>query len=304
MNKTFSQKTKEEIIKKKFKSCCKKALISAFLNSNFNINNNFEGEIKLSSNLIIRTTFQILKSTLINLDLSYKVLKYSKYKSYTLIIKNYKKLFDYLNIDPKIIKSFKPNHCIRAYIAGLFIINGSVSNPINSNYHLELQFKQEKLVNHFLNLVKIFNFNFKKILRGNYIICYIKKAVLISDFLKLIDASSSVFDFENKRIERDFINNINRLNNIDIHNYQKIIKSAQNQIIMINKIKNSNLYKKEKNNFKLICKLRLENKEASLLELSKLIYKKYNIKISKSGVNHLFIKLKKIYNILKNIENN
>ena len=75
----------------------------------------------------------------------------------------------------------------------------------------------------------------------------------------------------------------------------KTVNSANEQVKMINAIKNSKEYNEQKNKFKFFCELRLTNPTSSLQELSELYFEKYNIKISRTGINHHIIKLKQIY---------
>ena len=126
-------------------------------------------------------------------------------------------------------------------------------------------------------------------------VLYIKKANDISDFLKIVGATNSMQKLEDVIISRDFNNHIHRLNNLDISNMTKTVNSANEQVKMINAIKNSKEYNEQKNKFKFFCELRLTNPTSSLQELSELYFEKYNIKISRTGINHHIIKLKQIY---------
>ena len=72
-------------------------------------------------------------------------------------------------------------------------------------------------------------------MHGKYLL-YLKKADDISNFLKVLDASNAVLQFENHRIQRDFRNSINRFNNIDISNQKKILLLSDKQIQQIKNI--------------------------------------------------------------------
>ncbi len=301
MNKTFSLKVKEEIVTKEFKSCCLKKFLNSIIKYNFKIINNKLVISFLSEIIVLKVKEKLEKlyndiSILIN-----KAKKINKYEFYNLEIKEN---FYYFLKDLKIFDEkknpinkieFKNKHCKRAYLAGIFISIGSVNPPTTTYYHLEFNFKNKNDVDDFLKLTNEFNFKFKTVKRNKRIICYIKKSTLISDFLKLIDASNSVLEFENIRIERDFVNNINRLNNMDVLNYKKVIKASDQQIKMIKFLSNKKILETLNVKIKYLAKLRLENENANLNELSQLMYKRFNIKITKPGINHLFRKIKKIY---------
>lgn len=172
---------------------------------------------------------------------------------------------------------------------------GSVNSPKTSNYHLEVQFIEEVSAQVFRKLLHKFHFSFKIITRHSKYVCYLKKSILVSDFLKLIDAIDSVLAFENTRISRDMVNSINRLNNIEISNQQKATKAGEEQVIMINYLLDHNIFDELNENTKKVALLRITYPDASLQDLSLLLESDHNLEISKSGVNHLFREIKKKY---------
>ena len=123
---------------------------------------------------------------------------------------------------------------------------------------------------------------------------YLKSSEDISDIIKLFEATNSLFYFEDIRIYRDHKNMINRLNNCDIANQEKALKTAINQLKDIKYLKQHQLIDLLDDKTKIIIKAREENPESSYQELAQIITEKYNYKISKSGINHHFIKIKKL----------
>ncbi len=308
MNQSFSLQTKEEIIQKHFKNCCKKNILSGIIKYNFILKKDNNILISLSSNLLSNYVKKYLQDFFVRLDIKDSIVKKNKYISYNLLINDQN---DHFLEKLEIVKNneiinypeINKQHCKRAYIAGLFLNSGSINSPQTSYYHLELSFKNLDAAKYFMNLISEYEFDFKQIVRSHKIICYIKKSSLVSDFLKLMDASKSVLYFENQRIERDFINNINRLNNIDVYNYQKILKASAKQIEMIQFLSKNKLLSLLDTKTMMLANLRIENEDANLEELANLMYKKYKIKISKPGVNHLFRKIKNIYISHISVEN-
>ena len=55
---------------------------------------------------------------------------------------------------------------------------------------------------------------------------YIKESEKISDFIKMLNATTSLFYYEDIRIYRDHKNMTNRLNNCEQANVDKIIASS------------------------------------------------------------------------------
>jgi len=185
----------------------------------------------------------------------------------------------------------------KAYLRGAFLTSGSVNDPKRSEYHLEIYSENKKAILRVLKLMNYFDLNAKLTTRRNGVICYIKEVSKIEDFLRLIGAFEMVYLFEDIRIKRDFNNSINRVLNCEIANEKKALNAANEQLRNIKIIENH----KEKMTDKLymVAKLRRKNPLATLNELVLLYEEEYNEKISKSGLNHRFIKIKEIANNLE-----
>lgn len=184
---------------------------------------------------------------------------------------------------------------IFAYFCGAFIGGGSISKLSVSSYHLEIQLHSRKKATELMQFLKYHSFHFNLIQRRKMWVIYLKKSDQISDFLKSIHAFNSLLKFEDERIKRDYNNHINRYSNLDTYNLQKIAQSNVAFEEMHDEIKKHNLLnlfnQKELNFFNL----KLKNQYISLQELTDLYNKKYSKKITKSGLNHYLIKLKKTF---------
>jgi len=181
----------------------------------------------------------------------------------------------------------------RLHIRELFLKSGFVNNP-QKDYHLEIIFAEEQKAIEIENLLLEFNIHSKTIKKGKGYMVYIKDGEEISNFLALIGAMSSVLKFEEVRVERELKNNINRAVNCETANLNKTIDAAIKQIEAIKKIKKAKKFENMPDNLKEIANLRIENPDASLIELGQMLSKP----IGKSGVNH---RLKKILEIADEI---
>ncbi|HOF65544.1 MAG TPA: DNA-binding protein WhiA [Bacilli bacterium] len=186
------------------------------------------------------------------------------------------------------------------FVTGAFLASGSVNDPKSINYHLEIVTSNEQLAQRLSRLIERFdraNFTPKVQKRRNKYIVYLKKSDQIGEFLIFIGAINSSLYFENIRIERDMQNVVNRMFVCDEANYAKTLKSSKEQIENI-KIVQKYYGAKPEDNEKLatLMELRLEKEDATLSELADLLTEKLNSPkpISKSNVNHLFIKLRKL----------
>ena len=183
---------------------------------------------------------------------------------------------------------------IKAYLRGLFLIKGSVNDPQKSRYHLELSVDKEDYARFVLKILSQYNINAKVIARDNNYMIYLKEAEKISDFLKLIGASKAVLDFEDIRIYRDHANMVNRLNNCEQANVDKIINTSYEQIKAIEKIEKNVGLDILNEGEKVVALYRTKYSEVSLVELSEIITLETGHKITKSGVYHRLNKIKEI----------
>ena len=173
---------------------------------------------------------------------------------------------------------------IKAYLRGLFLIKGSVNDPQKSRYHLELSVDKEDYARFVLKILSQYNINAKVIARDNNYMIYLKEAEKISDFLKLIGASKAVLYFEDIRIYRDHANMVNRLNNCEQANVDKIINTSYEQIKAIEKIEKNVGLDILNEGEKVVALYRKKYSEVSLVELSEIITLETGHKITKSGV--------------------
>ncbi len=233
-----------------------------------------------------------LNKLLTNLNIDYSIELQGK--TYNITFKKQKidmicYVQDNIEINEEEIKKIDNQEIIKSIVRGAFLGGGSINNP-NNQYHLEVILSTKKNAEFIGKLLKEFNIQSKTLQRKKAFSIYIKEADEISKYLALIGASKSVLNFEEIRVERDTRNNINRLVNCETANLTKTINAAVKQIEAINYLKKTKKIDELSKNLKEIAILRIENPDASLVELGKMLQEP----IGKSGVNH---RLKKIVEI-------
>jgi len=181
-----------------------------------------------------------------------------------------------------------------AFLKGLFLAIGNISNPQTSGYHLEYICNNESLAIGVQKLLNEFSLNAKIVERGYKNVVYLKSSESISDLLKLFKTNNALFFFEDIRIYRDHKNMVNRLNNCEISNQTKSVETGLKQINAIKYIKDNDLFDILEDKTKIVATAREKYPEVSLMELAEIITLEYNYKIGKSGVNHHFIKINNI----------
>ena len=91
----------------------------------------------------------------------------------------------------------------------------------------------------------------------------------IAEFLRVLNLTNFLLRFEEKRIQKEYMNNTNRTINFEIANMEKVMKTASKQIAIFEKIKKEGkediLTKKQKE----FLEVRIENPELSIGDIAK-----------------------------------
>lgn len=185
-------------------------------------------------------------------------------------------------------------HDKQAYLRGVFMICGSINDPKTSRYHLEFVISNEDTANYVNNLLNEFYFNSKVIKRDKNYMVYIKESEKISDFIKLLNARTSLFYYEDIRIYRDHKNMTNRLNNCEQANVDKMIQASSEQLELIRKLRETRNFDLLEQGIKDICIYKEKYPESSMAELAEIISTETERPITKSGINHRFRKIKEM----------
>ncbi len=193
--------------------------------------------------------------------------------------------------DRPLQKIVAKDSCARAYLAGAFMADGSVNSPQTSSYHLEIKCTTAEFAEFIIDLMGRFYIPARQIERRVKHVVYIKAAEKIGDFLRCIGAVQCLMEFENERISRDFANNVQRLNNVDVANEVKSMKAAGKQLEDIAVLEEYDMIRNLDEKLRDIVELRKENPEATLNELSELYRIKTGSVVSKSGMKHRFVRI-------------
>lgn len=181
-----------------------------------------------------------------------------------------------------------------AYLRGVFLASGTINDPATSGYHFEIVTDMNREAIYITNLLKDLGYNAKHLKRNSKYMVYIKNAEVISEIIRLFNATNSYFYFEDIRIYRDHKNMVNRLNNCEIANQEKTINTGLKQLNEINYLKEHDLFSLLDDSTKIVLEYREKYPESSLKELADIISMETNYTIGKSGVNHHFIKVRNL----------
>lgn len=189
----------------------------------------------------------------------------------------------------RIVKSDK---MARAYLQGCFLASGSINDPKTSNYHLEMSCTEIDLAQAVKELMVRFYLPAKIIQRKNSYVIYLKAGDKIADFLRLCNASQALFEFEDSRIQRDFFNQITRLDNCEVANEVKTQKAAAKQLYYISILEANGSKVEISDKIRHVMEVRKKFPDANMNELCTEVYREYGDIISKSGMKHRLNKIK------------
>ena len=300
---SYTTKIKDEISKIDNTESESIAELSAFIRNNGYIENNSLYLTTENINILNRLTKFLTNIYDVKVELEKKdnlnfskkklnVIKITDKVSYILQdIGFYSKDNIYLESPPNYIVG--ANEEIRAYLRGVFLCQGSINDP-ESSYHMELLVDKPDEAVFIQKLLNIFDLNAKILTRNNGYMIYIKEADKISDYLRILKANQAVLYFENIRIYHQEKNIANRLNNCEQANIDKIIQTASEQLKYISIIEENMGVELLDDKTKEALLYRKKYPESSLKELSEIISLETGKKITKSGLNHRFRKIKEL----------
>jgi DNA-binding protein WhiA len=180
---------------------------------------------------------------------------------------------------------------VKAYLRGAFLAAGSVNDPSSTNYHMEIAVPEEGHARFLVRLMQKFYIQARITRRRSRYVVYVKASEQISDFLRVIGANQAIFEFEDVRIRRDFVNNLSRLNNCELANDAKSLATASKQYQAALYLKQSGRLDQLSEKDREMAQLRIAEPDASLMELAAAYESRTGTRLSKSGIRHRFLKI-------------
>ena len=201
-------------------------------------------------------------------------------------------------IKKHVSKNFKFNFIKASYdltevkkdIRKKFIDNGFVYSP-KVGHHLEFKFKELKDANITLQELSIcdipIKISYKE--KTNCYYVYITDAKNVLKTLKILGSNQSLKHYNNIYEYNLKAKDTNRKVNFETANIKRSTDASVKQLKLINKLLKKRKISELEDDIKIVVKARLKYKMASMNELSEKIGN-----ISKSAINHRFLKIKKI----------
>lgn len=183
----------------------------------------------------------------------------------------------------------------KAFMKGVFLAVGSISDPSKRGYHLEMTFDTEEQAQKVQSIANSLDYTFKLLKREKNYMLYLKSSEEISDFIKLLGAVNALFYYEDIRIYRDHKNMVNRLNNCEQANLEKSLKTSDHQIEVIEYILENDYMSLLDEKTRQVAEYRLKYPEESFQSFADILSSELGKPVTKSYVNHHFRKIFDIY---------
>ncbi len=300
---SFTSNIKNEISNIEYGDSEKMSELSAILNIGVKIYND-KFEIYTENVSVARRIYKLIKE-IYHVDIEMDTSGINTLRKNKLVLMSVHEKVDLILEDLSITKDgvriYKPSSYLvdeqkdkQAYLRGVFMMCGSINDPKTSRYHAEFVISNLESANYVNDLLNEMYFNSKVIKRDKNYMVYIKEAEKISDFIKLLNANTSLFYYEDIRIYRDHKNMTNRLNNCEQANVDKMMASSREQLELISELKKIRDFDLLDEKIKDICIYKEKYPESSIRELAEIISSETERPITKSGINHRFRKIKEI----------
>lgn len=266
-----------------------------------NSRNEYQLKIHTENHAVARKVFTLIKKTFnIEADISIRRNMIKQSISYAIVIKRHSDALRILQATKLIDEhttGFEEVHivnpivtqqtcCKRAFIRGVFLAAGSMSDPAKS-YHFEIVCAAEAMALQIQELMCSFSMDAKIVQRKKMYVVYLKEGAQIVDILNIMGAHISLMELENVRILKEMRNTVNRKVNCETANINKTVSASVKQLEDITYLRDTIGFEKLSEGLEEVALARLSHPDASLKELGELL----SPPVGKSGVNHRLRKL-------------
>ena len=297
---SFTSNIKNEISNIEYDESEKMSELSAILNIGVKINDD-SFEIYTENISVARRIYKLIKEVY-HVEIDMDTSGINSLRKNKLVLLTVREKVDLILEDLSImidgVRNYIPSEYLvddikdkQAYLRGIFEICGSINDPKTSRYHAEFVISNYDTSVFVNNLLNEFSFNSKVIKRDKNYMVYIKESEKISDFIKMLNATTSLFYYEDIRIYRDHKNMTNRLNNCEQANVDKSINASREQLELIDKLKKIRDFDLLDEKIKNICIYKEKYPDSSMAELAEITSSATEIPITKSCINHRFRKI-------------
>lgn len=183
---------------------------------------------------------------------------------------------------------------MRGMLCGAFLSCANISDPQKS-YHLEFVLHGDLALESLCELLDKLDLKYKRTVRKGNRLVYMKSSSEIEDILTLLGAGKSALEVMNVKVFKNMRNKVNRITNCETANIERTVSAGTAIAAQIKLIEASIGVDALPKNLQDIARLRLENPDMPLSELSQIL----SPPISRSGAHY---RLKQIQQIAQEIK--
>ncbi len=192
-------------------------------------------------------------------------------------------------------EGFADDCCRRAFLRGVFLASGSVSDP-DKAYHLEFATRRQSVSELIARTLAGEDITSGYLRRKGYHVIYVKEGQQISDFLLITGAHKAMLELESLMVDKSVRNTVNRVVNCDSANIDRIALTGSRQYELLQELNEQCGLDFLPGELKMAAEARLDNPDMSLRELGEIM----DPPIGKSGMSH---RLKKLETIAAEVRN-
>lgn len=190
----------------------------------------------------------------------------------------------------KVIFGRKANHCLIAFMQGIFFSSGYIQNP-EMAYHLEIRVRKKWVWAAIRIISKHLKIRFRFYARKKYRIAYIKNIDEIIKFARKLKLFNTLIELTDYSATKNLLGLINRQVNFESANINRTISASERAIENIDallKHSNQDIWSDILRN---TAKMRVKFPHDSIEQLGK----RFTPEISKSAINHRLRRINALY---------
>jgi DNA-binding protein WhiA len=309
---SFSRRVKEELARRfPEKECCARAELAAIIHTtgslHFQASRRQMLTVESEYVFLLRKVFRLLKDFQVRTEAYIKETeRLGGRRRYSLYLRGEEQVKKVLvacgimtrrfelegGINPSLVR----NSCCRtAFLRGVFLGRGSITDPQKKDYHLEIITENEEFAHGLVYLMDLCGFKAGLSVnrRKDFLVVYLKDAEAIGRFLSFVQAYTAYLHWEEMRIIKGMREEVNRQVNCETANLEKTLRAAREQVEILSAFAGKAGLNSLPEKLREAAFLRLENPDASLRELGRMAVPP----VSKSTMNY---RMRRVLKIAKN----
>ena len=279
---SFSQKVRDEAARRALKKCCQKPFLMAMMTGAKFFRRYDRVVWRFTHGATVRLLVAMLKERGIPYTWRQESNREGRHSFYVVELSELHQ--SYYRLPP-----FKAACCRRAWITGLYLVCGSIADPVK-DYYLAWNCASWDCTYLLLGCLRDEGLVPSLVVREHGQLVCLKRAEDVATALSLLGATLARLEFEDIRAVRETSNDLHRLVNAETANIKRMADTAARQIKKLQILQNNNILGGRSDSLAEVARLRLENPDLSYRELGELM----TPPLTRASVGKKLAKLEKI----------